>query len=53
MSTDNYPIKPDSVLHRLMKMVAEEVAKEFSVKSTLKPTAKRAGGKRVKNDTSK
>jgi hypothetical protein len=53
MSTDNYPIKPDSALHRLVTMVAEEVAKEFSVKTSLRPTVKQASGKRGMKDKSK
>jgi hypothetical protein len=31
MHAKKFPIAPDSVLHRLLKLVAEEVAKEFSV----------------------
>jgi hypothetical protein len=53
MKTDDYPIKAGSVLHRLLKMVAEEVAKEFSVKAPSKPTAEKARGKRIKKDKSK
>lgn len=53
MNADDFPVKPDSVLHRLLKMVAKEVAKEFSVQSALKPTAKRASGKRIKKDKPK
>ena len=35
-----YPIKPDSVLHRLLTMVAERVALEFSVRTETKSAPK-------------
>ena len=34
MKSDKFPIKPESVLHRLLKMIAEKVAREFSVAIT-------------------
>ena len=33
MNESKFPIKKDSALHRMLKMIAEEVAKEFSVTS--------------------
>jgi hypothetical protein len=36
MDTERRPIKPGSILHRLLKMIAEEVAKEFSAVATKK-----------------
>lgn len=31
MVSKQFPIKPDSVLYRLVKMIAEEAAKQFSI----------------------
>jgi hypothetical protein len=48
MTTDEKPIKPSSVLRRLMALVALEVAKEFSVESKSVPSRATAKFKRCR-----
>jgi hypothetical protein len=42
MSKPNFPIKPDSVLYRLLKLIAEEAAKELCRPSSANTTCTNA-----------
>ena len=53
MDTNTFSIKPDSVLHRLLKMVAEEVAKEFSTVSAATVNAKNSKAQQTRKPKSK
>jgi len=53
MDTNKFSIKPDSVLHRLLKLIAEEVAKEFSTVSAEADNAKNSKEEQTRKFKSK
>ncbi len=46
MSNNKFPIKPDSVLHRMLKLIAEEAAKELCAVSSAQATGAKSCKKR-------